>query len=589
MRIAILAPLAAAALAATLLTAAPPPRVEDFTPGGTVAGPEAISIRFTRPMVALGDPRLPSPITGNCSGSATGRWVDAQRYAIDLAAPLPGGLRCTYALTPGLRDLAGTPVTGPQSFSFTTPGPQIRGFAPDYGAIEEDQVFLLGLEAAPTAASVAAHAACLIDGVGEAVPLDILPQATRDKLLAASDYRIRSLLETAGWRKSDYDEGPPRPRAAIIAAKCRRTLPSGGKVTLNWGAGIAAANGLTTGTPWRQSFTIRPAFTARLECARVNAAAACSPLEPLRLAFAGQVPLAQAMAIRLVAPDGTARSPQAPKQRTASVDSVAFPGPHKERAGYRLTLPPTLTDDASRPLANAARFPLAVATGDFPPLAKFAGTFGILEAQEGGVLPVTLRGVETPLPAARLTGASVAVTSDAAIAAWLRRLEKAEQRTSIEQPIAGSDETRRIETTRNAPLIPPGKGRRFTIARDKDPRSFEVVGIPLRQKGFHLVEIASPMLGAALLGPGQTRYVATGALVTDMAVHFQWGRGSSLVWVTRLADATPVAGASVAVTDSCAGTLLWRARPTRRAAPPSPTSCRRPAAMAVATMAPTTR
>ena len=60
--------------------------------------------------------------------------------------------------------------------------------------------------------------------------------------------------------------------------------------------------------------------------------------------------------------------------------------------------------------------------------------------------------------------------------------------------------------------------------------ALEVVGIPLTAKGFHVVEIASPELGAALLGRKATRYVASAALVTNMAVHFKWGRDGSLAW-----------------------------------------------------------
>ncbi|PZN92085.1 MAG: alpha-2-macroglobulin, partial [Alphaproteobacteria bacterium] len=188
-------------------------------------------------------------------------------------------------------------------------------------------------------------------------------------------------------------------------------------------------------------------------------------------------------------------------------------------------------------------------------------TFGIIEAAEGGVLPVTLRGIETPVAAGALTlpARALPVSSDAEIAAWLRRLDNAEDRTRIEEPIAGSKDTKTIETTRSTPLIAPGTpARGFRIGRDKDPRAFEVVGIPLKTNGFHVVEIASPALGKALLGRGGTRYVATGALVTDMAVHWQWGKGRSLAWVTRLADATPVAGARIAVSDSCTGAVLWQ-------------------------------
>ncbi|WP_404714298.1 alpha-2-macroglobulin family protein [Sphingomonas sp. MMS24-J13] len=41
-----------------------------------------------------------------------------------------------------------------------------------------------------------------------------------------------------------------------------------------------------------------------------------------------------------------------------------------------------------------------------------------------------------------------------------------------------------------------------------------------------------------------------------MAVHFKWGRGASLAWVTSLADGKPVGSAVVTVTDSCSGKRL---------------------------------
>ncbi len=552
-------------LAAAAAGGAPPPRVSRFSPTGSVQAPEQIAVQFATPMVALGDPRQAAPIMGNCSAGAAGRWADAQTYVVDLPAALPGGRKCQYDLVPGLRDARGAAVGGARRFGFDTGGPAVRAALPDDGQIEEDQLFLLALNARPTAASVAAGAACLIEGVGEAVPLDILPDSARDTVLqgAAADYRVRRFLELAGWRKPEYGDDAVPPRAVIVATRCRRALPAGGKVTLRWGGDIATAEGLKAGAPYRAAIAVRPAFAARFECARVNSAAACLPLEAMRLSFAGVVPLARAMAVRLVGPDGKALAPVAPKQRVATVGQVEWKAPFVAQAQYRIVLPAGLKDDAGRSLVNAGRFPLAVATGDFPPLAKFAGTFGILEAAEGSVLPVTLRGVETPVAAGGLTlqARALPVTNDGAVAAWLRRLEEAEERTFAEEPIAGSDRTMRIETTRNTPLIAGNAAAlSFRIARDKDPRTFEVVGIPLKARGFHVVEIASPALGKALLGRGGTRYVATGALVTDMAVHWQWGKGRSLAWVTRLADATPVAGAVIAVTDSCSGRLLWQGR-----------------------------
>ncbi len=96
----------------------------------------------------------------------------------------------------------------------------------------------------------------------------------------------------------------------------------------------------------------------------------------------------------------------------------------------------------------------------------------------------------------------------------------------------------------------------FTIPKIQGPKSFEVVGIPLKEPGFYVVEIASEMLGAALIGKGSVMYVPTSALVTNLSVHLKWGRESSLVWVTTLDKGKPAAGAQVQITN-CSGQVLW--------------------------------
>ena len=62
-----------------------------------------------------------------------------------------------------------------------------------------------------------------------------------------------------------------------------------------------------------------------------------------------------------------------------------------------MIVPANLEDESGRKLENAARFPLAVEIDKAPPLIKFAAPFGILEAREGGVLPLTVRAVEPAL------------------------------------------------------------------------------------------------------------------------------------------------------------------------------------------------
>jgi len=92
-----------------------------------------------------------------------------------------------------------------------------------------------------------------------------------------------------------------------------------------------------------------------------------------------------------------------------------------------------------------------------------------------------------------------------------------------------------------------------------DPRPFEVVGIPLSESGYHVVEIESRRLGESLLDKKAPMYARSGVLVTNLGVHFKLGRENSLVWVTTLDRGKPVADAEVTVND-CFGKPLWTGR-----------------------------
>ena len=89
---------------------------------------------------------------------------------------------------------------------------------------------------------------------------------------------------------------------------------------------------------------------------------------------------------------------------------------------------------------------------------------------------------------------------------------------------------------------------------------FEVIGIPMPQPGFHVVEAESPRLGAALLDRDAPVYVRTSVLVTNLGVHFKLGAANSAVWVTTLDSAKPVADAVLVL-----GGALAATRPPARA------------------------
>lgn len=524
--------LAAAALPASAL------RVTQVTPQGEVAEVRQLRLRFDSPVTAGGDPRAAAPATVQCNGATppgSGRWLNDREWAYDLNDPLAAGQRCAVELLPAMA------VEGARRFAFSTGAPVVLHVLP-YTAqpVEEEQQFLFTLNGAVDAASVARSAWCEVEGLAERIPVRVLEGAARASLLKA----LRSELH----------------RGHHLVLGCQRPFAPKARVRVVWGPGVTSAGNpaLVSARTQRWGWQVRERFAAEFSCERESARAACLPLRPLSLRFNTPVPREQALAVRLVpeagAP-GAAIAPQPDAEEAGpTLTQLRFAAPLPENTRYTITLPAGLRDETGRLLANAASFPLAVATGALPPLAKFAGApFGIVEAgsspDEPALLPLTLRHVQADLQGAS-TGGQVRVrrfgpeTPDTTLLQWLARLQKDhdDQYRTREQPLLARDpEARRA-------ALPQLAG--------STPRATEVIGLPLPGRGYHVVEVASQVLGHALLAQRAPMHARTGVLVTNLAVHFKRGRSSSLVWVTALDRARPVPGARVAVND-CHGRTLW--------------------------------
>ncbi|GAA4774176.1 MG2 domain-containing protein [Stakelama sediminis] len=542
------------------------PRVVLATPGVGDGAIERYTIRFSQPMVPLGDPRAATPVDVKCPVPGEGRWVDQKTFVYAFARGLPGGLTCSLTLRDGLKSLKGYRVAGRGQFTVDSGGPVAKAVLPSRygGEIAEDQIFLIGANLPPDPRSVAAHAYCAIDGLGEKVPVDIVKPAVTDQLIQALDpdrWEVRNFLSDAGIAEDLPSDKAERAKALapVIGLKCRRPLPPGRDVSLVWGADIASASGRKAGATQRFDFTVRKPFTARFECSRVNPQAGCNPVQAAYVRFSAQVPKDMAMKALLRLPDGKTVSPTLDddQKRRNTISDLTFDAPLPADATAKLELPGGLKDESGRTLANGERFPLDVQFDEAPPLVKFAAPFGILESAQGGVLPVTVRNVEPALQGRNFNalGKSLRITgSDGQVAEWLRKVEKAGDtkiRTEYRKGLAVH-----INETGAKPVLTGGNSAQFTVNLPAKGKDMQVVGIPLKKPGFYVVEFASPRLGQALLGRNAPRYVATAALVTDMAVHFKWGRAGSLVWVTSLEKGAPVGGATVRVTDSCTGKLL---------------------------------
>ena len=538
-------------------------RIDSFSPEGTVKQVRQVAARFSVAMVALGDPRPSAPFSIDCAEPGTGRWVDGRHWVFDFERDLPAGVACAFATAPGLVDLDGNPVEA-GTFRFDTGGSAVRASLPREGAenIDENPLFVVAPDAAVDAESVAAHARCEISGVGESIPVDVLDDAARASAFA--DLRKLGYAHARLLRPSGRSDGPLSPEEAdraetqLVLLRCRRSLPPSTEVRLVWGRGIQSASGIATIEDQVLVFRTRPEFSVRFECERVNARADCLPGNAMRLVFTAPLSSSSARSITLVGADAT----YTPVVEDGDlVDRVVFEGPFPERSRFRVELPEGLTDDVDRPLANAQRFPLEVATDDYPPLAKFSGDFGILESREGGVLPASLRNVEPDLDARGIPGASQRIDDDAEIVRWLEKVKQARApRGEWIRPEDGEPQSTAVwkDSTGDTPVLEQASSTEFAIPREAGADAFEVVGIPLGGPGFYVVELASPRLGAALLGEDRPYYVPTAALVTNLSVHLQWGREASLVWVTSLDEGAPVAGADIRISDYCTGSLLWR-------------------------------
>ena len=565
--------LAAASLAAQALTLA------SVSPQGEVARVRQVAAKFDGAAVNFGDPKAPAPLVVSCSDAeaakGTGRWTSEREWVYDFQNDLPPGVRCTVAVKSGFKSASGAVLTGPSSYQFNTGGPFVQNMRPGtYQEIDEEQFFVMQLNGAATTASVQENVWCAADGVGERIPVRLIDGPQRLELLQSQG--LKAAAEAQPLR--------------YVALACNRRLTSGSQVQIVFGKGVATPSGVANSVERRFTYKVRQPFAADFSCERENAQSACLPIRPMQLSFNAPVPRKLAEGIRLQSGKETLKPViEGEGADDTVVNSVQFAPPFTPDTPFTLQLPRDFKDASGRTLRNADSFPLKVATGAMPPLAKFAASpFGIVERFAEGpkgpaLLPVTLRNVESALRVQGLQAgqgdqpqdpakvATLQPRTDADIIAWFRKVRRYDNytigRSEARRDVKGAlpavieESQKSYVQTRMVSLLegqPGVKTLDIPKPANNDPRPFEVVGIPLTQ-GFHVVEIASPLLGRSLLderhGAARTMYVRTSALVTNLGVHFKLGRENSAAWVTTLDKGQVVPNAVVRVS-SCDGREL---------------------------------
>ena len=516
------------------------PQVEIFSPQGTVKGVRQVSARFSEQMVPFGDPRaVIDPFEIKCPEKGTGRWADPKNWIYDFEKDLPAGVRCEFRLKPGTKSLSGEEIAGGKTFSFSTGGPAIITSDPYEGSesVDEEQIFILTLDAEPDPESVLRNAAFSVEGIQDQIGIRIIEGKEREAIFKAQ-YRYRN---------------PPFPPMVFIQSKQR--FPADTKVSLVWGKGVMSKTGVATDKDQVFHFKTRKPFLLEFSCERENPRAGCIPVTAMSLFFTASVSKDQAGKIVLKGDDGKTWRPSFEKEEGEGnfVNRLTFKSPFPENKNFSLEIPVGLKDDAGRSLANTDKFPLSVRTDRYPSLAKFSARFGILELKADPALPVTLRNIEPQVKgkvlkvdkeegiAGKVTGKILNLSPEKGgqVQAWLRKVAAASREKSI--------------------LNQEKEVTEIKVPKPMGSKAFEVIGIPLKSPGLYVVELESAILGRALLDLPKPMYVPTAVLVTNLSAHFKWGRESSLVWVTTLDTADPVKEAMVTVRD-CQEKVLWKGK-----------------------------
>lgn len=558
--------------------------------------------------------------------SGSSRWVDDKTWVYYFHDDVPAGTRCGLSLKAGTRSLSGESVTGDSRFNFNTGGPiVVRAYPHDseYSKIQEDQIFALLLNGAAAPASIEKHGYCEISGIAERVALKVVTGKTRSDILKAVD--LVPQQERVAMVQCARPL-PPDAKVEVVWGKGIATpsgVPNSAERRLNYKVRPAFSASFTCerSNARANCLPIRPMrieFSSpvpRKLAEKIVLKAPDGEMKPRVEQERGE------QQERLVEVESSgwrkwvfffSRNKGEVKidPSESAVTAVEFSGPFPENADIRIEIPKELTDDAGRRLANADAFPIKTRTADAPPLAKFPrATFGILELNAEPTLPLTVRHVEGNLA---VKGVNVQgkmphalrdlkLTDDAAIIEWLalvkrydeNRLDRNEVEAELniklppkakKKPVKGQrrharygededesepgydpDADDRIQT-RTVSLLQKEKSARkleLPSSQRSEPHPFEVIGIPMPQAGFHVVEVESPRLGKALLDRDAPMFVRTSVLVTNLGVHFKWGAVNSGVWVTTLDKAKPVSAAQIQVSD-CRGKVVWKGQTNKQ-------------------------
>lgn len=384
----------------------------------------------------------------------------------------------------------------------------------NFEALDEDSAFILKLEGVVDPDTLVKDIFVEVEDLKEKIEFDVVRGETRQEIL-----------------KSAYLEDRPE----HIVLWPRRNFPLNKKIAF-----VIQENSVFA---FKKEGKIRAPFEIKMSCERTNATSPCSPLGKITLEFNSEVFGKYLRDVRLV------HKQHVIKPEIISDDStytyLTFPGQLEPEAIYTVEVPESLEDTAGRRLSNAKKFPMKVSTSPFPPLAKFPGSFGILEAQTETILPVTVRNIEKKI-SLKKTSAIINIKDPLQLMRWRSAVDLRQDYyyKDLRDKSIFDEKT----TTSNDSL-------EYKLEKNQS----EVLGLPLKGKGLHIVELSSPKVAESILQNKKNFFISTSVLITNLATHLKVGQTNSLAWVTTLDKGEVVSGAEVKVYD-CHGKMLQQGK-----------------------------
>jgi alpha-2-macroglobulin len=481
-----------------------PVRVVHGAPLGETDGQGEVQVVFDRPMVAIGtDTGAAGVLSLVPAVPGEAYWMGTQTLVFRPAGGFPMATSFEAQLSPTLRALDGQGLGEPFALAFGTPPPSVVRASPYDGARGEEPTRAFEL---------------FFD---QRVSSDALTRALRVEVVK------RGVLKTHPVRVERPDAGDLK-RLRVVPAS---PWPKAAEVRVRVSAGLVGDEGpRPMASAFAMAFhTYDPlAFVSTAPCAQ-REGGLCAPGDGVSIRFTNPVKLARAVQALVFDPP-LAEPLDAASYSDYTDDSLYVYGGLKPLTSYTVTLQKPLVDVHGQRFGGPRS--LRFQTSGYEPTVWLPSTGELAEAGTHPQLPLALRNVQ---------GASVRIT----------RLG--------EQPLARLLAARASDDGEALAAAQPVLRERLPDVGPAEERAHRLdVARALNDgRGVLHVEVTK--------GSGAREELLADRLIayTALAPTLKAGATGGAVWVTRFADAKPVAGASVHVV-GCPGEELARGRTDAR-------------------------